>query len=66
MAATATQSLAIPVGTIKSFGPYGPEYEVLGPAEPIDGKRRVRIVLVRTGEITDYGFDAMIADPEAT
>jgi len=65
MAATATQSLAIPVGTIKSFGPYGPEYEVLGPAEPVDGKRRVRIVLVRTGEVTDYGFDSMMADPEA-
>ena len=63
--ATATQAVAIPVGTIKSFGPYGPEYEVLGPAEPAGGKQRVRIVLVRTGEETDYGYDAMMSDPEA-
>jgi hypothetical protein len=65
MAATATQSVAVPVGVIKSFGRYGPEYQVLGQAEPVDGKRRVRIVLVRTGEETTYGFDAMMADPEA-
>ncbi len=56
---------AVPVGVIKQFGPYGPEYEVLGPAEPEDGERRVRIVVVRTGEETTYGFDAMMEDPEA-
>jgi hypothetical protein len=65
MAATATQPVAIPTGAIKSFGPYGPEYEVLGPAESENGLRRVKIVLVRTGEETTYGFDAMMEDPEA-
>ena len=66
MSTATTQSVAIPVGTIKSFGRYGPEYQVLGAAEPADGKQRVRIVLVRTGEETTYGFDAMMADPEAS
>jgi hypothetical protein len=65
MATAATQAVAIPIGTIKSFGRYGPEYQVLGQAEPMDGKRRVRIVLVRTGEETTYGFDAIMAVPEA-
>lgn len=65
MSAALAQPAAIPVGQIKQFGPYGPEYEVLGPAPDEDGKRRVRIVLVRTGEETTYGFDAMMQDPEA-
>jgi hypothetical protein len=65
MATGAPQPLAIPVGVIKQFGSYGPEYEVLGPAEPEDGRQRVKIVLVRTGEETTYGFDAMMEDPEA-
>jgi len=63
--ATTTQAIAVPVGVIKSFGPYGPEYEVLGPAEAEGGKRQVKIVIVRTGEEATYGFDAMMADPEA-
>ena len=65
MATAVTQPVAIPVGAVKQFGPYGPEYEVLGPAEPENGNQRVRIVLVRTGEETTYGFDAMMEDPEA-
>jgi hypothetical protein len=44
--AVATQSVAIPVGAIKSFGPFGPEYEVLGAAEPENGKCQVKIVIV--------------------
>jgi hypothetical protein len=55
----------IPVGKVKRFGEYGPEYEVRGPAESEAGVRRVKIVLVRTGEETDYGFEAMLRDPEA-
>ena len=63
--ATTAHAVAIPVGAIKSFGPYGPEYEVLGPAEPENGKPQVKIVIVRTGEEATYSFDAMMADPEA-
>jgi hypothetical protein len=65
MSATLTAEKAIPVGVIKQFGPYGPQYEVLGPAESENGQRRVKIVLVRTGEETTYGFDVMMEDPEA-
>ncbi|MDQ2926478.1 MAG: DUF5397 domain-containing protein [Acidobacteriota bacterium] len=65
MAATLAQPAAIPVGVIKQFGPFGPEYEVLGPTEPEEAQRRVKIVLIRTGEETTYGFDAMMEDPEA-
>lgn len=54
-----------PTGLIKQFGPWGPEYQVLGFAEPENGRARVRIVIVRTGEETTYGYDAMVQDPEA-
>ncbi len=64
--ATLAQGAVVPVGVIKQFGPYGPQYEVLGAAEAKDGKERVRIVLVRTGEDTTYGYDAMMEDPEAS
>jgi hypothetical protein len=65
MSAALAQPAAIPVGVIKQFGPYGPEYEVIGSAAPVDGQRRVKIVLIRTGEETSYSFDAMMEDPEA-
>jgi hypothetical protein len=65
MSAALAKPLPIPVGVIKQFGPTGPEYEVLGPAAPENGDQRVKIVLVRTGEETTYGFDAMMEDPEA-
>ncbi len=65
MATAVTQPVAIPVGTIKSFGPWGPEYEVLGSAPPENGKQMIKIVIVRTGEETTYSFDAMLEDPEA-
>lgn len=55
----------IPVGLIKRFGESGPEYEVLGSAGFENGEARVKIVLVRTGEVTTYGYSAMMADPEA-
>ena len=61
----ALEPVAVPVGAVKSFGPWGPEYEVLGIAPSVNDEARVRIVLVRTGEQTTYGFDAMMADPEA-
>ena len=65
MMAALPQSVAVPIGVIKQFGPFGPEYQVLGPAEPQDGIARIHIVIVRTGEETTYGFNAMLDDPEA-
>lgn len=65
--ATLTQQveLSLQIGAVKQFGPWGPQYEVLGEAEPEDGKRMVRIVLVRTGEELDYPLEAILLDPEA-
>lgn len=67
MPATLTQQieLSVPLGTIKQFGPWGPEYEVLAEAEPENGKRMAKIVLVRTGEELDYPLEAILLDPEA-
>jgi len=65
MSAALAHSSPIPVGVVKQFGPYGPEYEVLGPSAPELGKSMVRIVLVRTGEEVTYEYDAMMQDPEA-
>jgi hypothetical protein len=65
MSGAITQDVAVPVGAIKSFGPVGPEYEVLGLAQPERGKNMVKIVLVRTGEEATYEYDAMLEDPEA-
>ena len=65
MSAALAQSAPIPVGVVKQFGPYGPEYEVLGAAAPERGNSMVRIVLVRTGEEVTYEYDAMLQDPEA-
>jgi len=65
MAAALTPQTTIPVGAIKQFGPYGPEYEVLGPAAPENGKQMVNIVIVRTGEKLTHELDSVMQDPEA-
>ena len=64
MAASA-QSMEIPIGVVKQFGPWGPEYEVLGAAEPENGRCMAKIVIVRTGEELDYPLEAILLDPEA-
>jgi hypothetical protein len=61
--ATATQSVAIPVGTIKSFGPYGPMYEVLGSAPRGRKGEMVSVRVVPGGETLDYPLADMLADP---
>ncbi len=66
MSAALAKPAPLPIGLIKRFGPYGPEYEILGHAEPAEGKPRIRIVLVRTGEEVTYSYEAMLQDPEAT
>jgi hypothetical protein len=63
MAATATQSLAIPVGVIKSFGEYGPMYEVLGPAPRGPKGEMVSVRVIHGGETLSYPMQDMLADP---
>lgn len=56
----------VPVGLIKSFGPFGPRYEVGSPVQPLDdGDWLVEITLVETGEKTEYRWSRLADDPEA-
>ena len=56
----------IPVGKIKSFGPFGPKYEV-GPAlrQLDDGDWLVQVTMVETGETAEYRMTRLLDDPEA-
>lgn len=57
---------SVPVGKIKSFGPFGPKYEV-GPAlhQLADGDWMVEVTMVETGEKAEYRLARMSDDPEA-
>ena len=65
MSAALAQPAAMPVGVIKQFGPYGPEYEILSAAPAENGQQMVHIVLVRTGEKVTYPLADALQDPEA-
>jgi len=56
----------VPVGKIKSFGAFGPKYEV-GPAlrQLEDGDWLVEVKMVETGETAEYRVTHMQDDPEA-
>jgi len=54
------------VGSIRTFGEYGPMYEVTGLASPsANGDPMVRILVIESGETLDYELEAVFADPEA-
>ena len=56
----------VPVGKIKSFGPFGPKYEVGQPLRQLDdGDWMIRITMVETGETVEYRLTRLINDPEA-
>ncbi|MDO4683453.1 MAG: DUF5397 family protein [Lautropia sp.] len=57
---------SIPVGSIRSFGPFGPKYQV-GPAlRPLhDGDWMVEVLLFETGEKAEYRLSQLQDDPEA-
>jgi hypothetical protein len=63
---TLTAPPPIPVGRIKSFGAFGPKYEV-GPAlHPLaDGDWMVEVKMVESGETTEYRLSRLMDDPEA-
>lgn len=63
---TLTAPPPVPVGIIKTFGPFGPKYEVGEPVEQLeDGDWLVEIVLVETGEKAVYRRTHIVDDPEA-
>lgn len=56
----------VPVGKIKSFGAFGPKYEVGQLLRQLDdGDWMVEVVLVETGEKAEYRLTHVNDDPEA-
>jgi len=56
----------VPVGKIKSFGPFGPKYEVGNPVRQMEnGDWIIEVTMVETGEKVEYRLTRLIDDPEA-
>jgi hypothetical protein len=56
----------IPVGKIKSFGAFGPKYEVGRALRQLDGGDwLVEVTMVETGETAEYRMSRLLDDPEA-
>jgi hypothetical protein len=53
----------VPVGAVKTFGAYGPMYEVLGPAPRGVKGEMVHIRVFFTDEELDYPVADMLSDP---
>jgi hypothetical protein len=52
------------IGSIRTFGPYGPMYEVTGMAPPNeDGEPMVSLLVIESGETLDYELEAVLEDP---
>lgn len=57
---------SVPLGKIKSFGPFGPKYEVGHPVrQSEDGDWLVEVRMVETGETAEYRLTRLLDDPEA-
>jgi Family of unknown function (DUF5397) len=57
---------SVPVGKIKSFGAFGPKYEVGKPLRQLDdGDWLVEVKMVETGETVEYRLTRVFDDPEA-
>lgn len=56
----------VPVGQIKSFGAFGPKYEVGQPLRQLDdGDWMIEVVLLETGEKAEYRLTHANDDPKA-
>ncbi|CAM2070536.1 hypothetical protein SCOR_34495 [Sulfidibacter corallicola] len=63
---TKTSIPQVPVGKIKSFGAFGPKYEIGRPIRQLeDGDWMISVVLVETGEEVEYRLARLNNDPEA-
>uniref|UniRef100_E6QSA2 Uncharacterized protein n=1 Tax=mine drainage metagenome TaxID=410659 RepID=E6QSA2_9ZZZZ len=57
---------SVPTGKIKSFGAFGPKYEVGKPLRQLDdGDWMVEVKMVETGESAEYRLTHVCDDPEA-
>lgn len=58
---------SVPIGEIKTFGPFGPKYEVGQLLRQLDdGDWMVEVTLVETGEKAEYPLAGIYDDPEAS
>ena len=56
----------IPIGTIKSFGPFGPQYEVGRALRQLDdGDWMIEVKMVQSGEKAEYRLTHLTKDSEA-
>jgi hypothetical protein len=56
--------MGVLVGSIRRFGLEGPPYEVVGPAaRGADGRARMLVRLLESGEELDYRVDDLVSDP---
>jgi len=56
----------VTAGRIKSFGPFGPKYEVGQAIRQLDdGDWMIEITMVETGEKAEYRWTRLTDDPEA-
>ena len=66
MAASPVLMPDLPTGLVKAFGGIGPKYEVGHLLRPTaHGDWFIGILLVETGERTEYLYSQMLNDPEA-
>jgi len=57
---------SVPIGKFKSFGPFGPKYQVGRPLYQLDdGDWMVEVTLLETGEKARYRLTRLCDDPEA-
>jgi hypothetical protein len=56
----------VPVGKIKSFGLFGPKYQVGRPVRQLDdGDWMIEVTMVETGEKAEYRLTRAADDPDA-
>jgi hypothetical protein len=62
----AIASQTVPTGIIKSFGPFGPKYEVGHPIRQLDdGDWMIEVTMIESGEKAEYRLSHLSDDPEA-
>jgi hypothetical protein len=66
MAMQTIEAPVVPIGKVKSFGLFGPKYEVGQPTRRLDdGDWMVEVTMVESGEKAEYRLTRLADDPEA-
>lgn len=54
------------LGTFKTFGAYGPAYQIIAPVRQLaDGDWLMRVRLLETSEEVEYRYTHVLDDPKA-